>query len=64
MRRRRIAAIRLSRGGKSGIGEGIRVTRHGMDLNGNHCVWVSYRRGRSTAFFAVAVLVAPDPFVT
>lgn len=23
------------------IGEGFRVLRHGMDANGNHCVWVS-----------------------
>ena len=29
------------------LGHGLHVLRHGMDVNGNHCVYVSYRGGRA-----------------
>ena len=40
-------APRSSRGKALDIGDGFRVTRQGMDENGNYSVWVSYRQGRA-----------------
>lgn len=40
-------APKSSRGTALDIGDGFRVTRHGMDTNGNYSVWVSYRQGRA-----------------
>lgn len=40
-------APKSPRGAAVDIGDGFRVMRHGLDENGNHSVWVSYKQGRA-----------------